>query len=111
MGIFAAGQVVSLPFPFSDLTRSKVRPVLLVAQVNMQDWIACQITSNPFANPSAIELTKSSFGSGGLHHESYLLPGKLFTADESIVLGSLGHLSPETFNRVRRAIVDLIWPA
>jgi hypothetical protein len=49
MGAFAAGQVVVLPFPFSDLTRNKFRPALLLADVGRGDWIACQITSNAFA--------------------------------------------------------------
>jgi hypothetical protein len=49
MGAFAAGQVVVLPFPFSDLTRNKFRPALLLAEVGRGDWIACQITSNAFA--------------------------------------------------------------
>jgi hypothetical protein len=38
-----------LPFPFSDLTRNKFRPALLLAEVGRGDWIACQITSNAFA--------------------------------------------------------------
>jgi len=49
MGAFAAGQVVVLPFPFSDLTRNKFRPALLLADARRGDWIACQITSNAFA--------------------------------------------------------------
>ena len=49
MGAFTAGQVVVLPFPFSDLTRNKFRPALLLAEVGRGDWIACQITSNAFA--------------------------------------------------------------
>jgi len=47
MGPFAAGQVVLLPFPFSDLSRSKFRPALLLADAGRGDWIACQITRKP----------------------------------------------------------------
>ncbi len=54
MGSFAAGQVVLLPFPFSDLTQNKLRPALLLAKAGRGDWIACQITSNPYADPHAI---------------------------------------------------------
>ena len=42
MGAFAAGQVVLLPFPFSDLTRCKLRPALLLADAERDDWAACQ---------------------------------------------------------------------
>jgi mRNA interferase MazF len=42
MGAFAAGPVVVLPFPFSDLTRNKLRPALLLADAGRGNWIACQ---------------------------------------------------------------------
>ena len=45
MGTFAAGEVVLLPFPFSDLTGNKLRPALLLANVDRGDWIACQINA------------------------------------------------------------------
>ncbi|MDP2822013.1 MAG: hypothetical protein Q8O52_04955 [Sulfuritalea sp.] len=66
MGEFAAGQVVVLPFPFSDLTRSKYRPALLLADSDRGDWIACQITSNAYADGRAVAIDSSDFESGGL---------------------------------------------
>ncbi len=32
MGTFASHQVVTLPFPFSDLTANKLRPALILAE-------------------------------------------------------------------------------
>jgi len=58
MGAFAAGQVVVLSFVFSDPTRNKFPPALLLADVGRGDWIACQITSNAFAE----ELQPKCFG-------------------------------------------------
>lgn len=57
MGSFAAGQVVLLTFPFSDLSHSKFRPALLLADAERGDWIACQITSNPYSDAHAVALT------------------------------------------------------
>jgi len=45
MGTFAARQVVLLPFPFSDLSRSRFRPAVLLASAGRNDWILCQVTS------------------------------------------------------------------
>jgi mRNA interferase MazF len=56
MGAFAAGQVALLPFPFSDLSRNKLRPVVLLADASREDWIVCQITSNPFGDARSIQL-------------------------------------------------------
>lgn len=54
MGAFATGQVVVLPFPFSDLTRYQFRPALLLANAGRCDWIACQITSHDIADARTI---------------------------------------------------------
>ena len=53
MGLLAAGQVVVLPFPFSDLSRKKYRPVLALADACRGGRVACQINSNSYADPRA----------------------------------------------------------
>jgi mRNA interferase MazF len=41
----SVGAVVLVPFPFSDLSQSKRRPAVVLADVGRNDWILCQITS------------------------------------------------------------------
>jgi mRNA interferase MazF len=108
MGAFAAGHVVVLPFPFSDLTRSKFRPALLLAGAGRGDWIACQITSNAFADIRAISIGDADFAGGGLRRQSYARPGKLFTASESLFASVAGTLQAPVLEAVRRAVVRLI---
>jgi mRNA interferase MazF len=108
MGAFAAGQVVLLPFPFSDLTRSKLRPALLLADAGRDDWIACQITSNPYADPHAILLAPEDFTSGGLQRASYARPGKLFTANISLFAAVAGLISQGRLDEVRNALIAII---
>jgi PemK-like, MazF-like toxin of type II toxin-antitoxin system len=45
MAKFIVGDVVIVPFPFSDLTQTKRRPALVVASLSGEDLILCQITS------------------------------------------------------------------
>jgi mRNA interferase MazF len=45
VGKFIKGDVVVLPFPFSDLTGNKKRPALVVANLQGDDVILCLITS------------------------------------------------------------------
>ena len=108
MGAFAAGQVVLLPFPFSDLTGSKQRPALLLASVGRGDWVACQITSNPYADPRAIEIDDDAFAEGGLQRLSYARPGKLFTANEALMGAPRGALTEGLFDRIRGAVVEML---
>ena len=45
MAKFIKGDVVVIPFPFSDLSQSKRRPALVVVSLEGDDAILCQITS------------------------------------------------------------------
>ncbi len=45
MARFIKGGVVVVPFPFSDLTQTKRRPALVIAELEGDDIILCQITS------------------------------------------------------------------
>lgn len=49
----AAGEVVLIPFPFSDLSQTKVRPAICLADAGRGGWILCQVTSNPYGDPAA----------------------------------------------------------
>ncbi|HEY1613462.1 MAG TPA: type II toxin-antitoxin system PemK/MazF family toxin [Rhizomicrobium sp.] len=108
MGALAAGQIVLLPFPFSDLSQSKLRPALLLAQGGKGDWISCQITSNRYTDPQAIELNDKDFSHGGLRRTSYARPAKLFTAHESLFVASVGTLEPTVLACVRHAAIAAI---
>lgn len=108
MGALAVGQVVVLPFPFSDLSQKKLRPALLLADAGRGDWIACQITSNPYADTHAITLSESEFTEGGLQRVSYLRPGKLFTCHESLPVTTAGKLNKSALQQARTAVIQMI---
>ncbi|MEG5114794.1 type II toxin-antitoxin system PemK/MazF family toxin, partial [Microcoleus sp. A2-C5] len=60
------GDVVVVPFPFSDLTQAKRRPALVIATLTGDDLILCQITSQRIADRYAITLESSDFSEGRL---------------------------------------------
>ncbi len=108
MGAFASGAIVLLPFPFSDLSRSKLRPAALLADVGKGDWIACQITSNPYGDPHALALDESMFTQGSLQRLSFMRPGKLFTAHESLFSSVTGQLQPSRHADIIQAVIRLL---
>ena len=61
MVALTAGSVVLIPFPFSYLSQTKLRPALVLASAGRGDWILCQITSKSYGDPHALELTESNF--------------------------------------------------
>ena len=106
----SAGAIVMVPFPFSDLSRTKLRPAVVLADAGRGDWVLCQITSNPYADPRAVQLDVTDFASGSLQVTSYARPGKLFTANSSLIASEIGTLSTATFERVLQAIIALLQP-
>lgn len=81
----SAGSVVLVSFPFSDLSRAKRRPAVVLADAGKGDWVLCQVTSKRYADAQACELTDDSFAKGSLRVTSYARPGKLFTANRSLI--------------------------
>ena len=108
MGLFAAGQVVIVHFPFSDLTASKLRPAIVLSEAGRGDWILCQITSKTYGDEKSILLNATDFASGSLRVASQVRPGKLFTAHSSLVAGQIGELRTEKFQAIRAAVVQMI---
>lgn len=104
------GEVVLIPFPFSDLSQSKVRPALCLANVGRGDWVLCQITSRPYGDPAAVPLHSSDFALGDLQMVSFVRPGKLFTAHEGIIVRSVGILSTTAFEPILQAVIDILHP-
>jgi len=107
MGAPAAGSVILVPFPFSDLSHSKIRPALVLADAGRGDWILCQITSKPYADAQAIRLDGPDFATGGLELTSYVPPGKLFTANETLMLEKVGQLRAEKVDAILRSVAGL----
>ena len=100
--------MVVVPFPFSDLTQAKRRPALVVAELEGDDLILCQITSQQIKDRYAIPIDDTDFQKGDLKQRSNLRPNRLFTADRQIVLYQVGHLKPQKIQEVIKKIVELL---
>ena len=108
MGRFAAGAVVLVRFPFSDLSSVKLRPAVVLAYAGSVDWVLCQVTSNPYGDAAAVSLRSGSFASGGLPRDSVVRPGKLFTASDALVVRVAGVLTEAAHRSVADAVIALI---
>ena len=64
MAEFVKGDVVVIPFPFSDLSGSKRRPALVLSDLPGDDILLCQITSQSTKDIHAVALNLNDFASG-----------------------------------------------
>ena len=102
------GDVVVVPFPFSDLTRAKRRPALVVAVLEGDDLILCQITSRMVRDSYAMRLESADFQDGELRQSSNIRPNRLFTADTRLILYRVGRLTPMKMNEAAEAVVRIV---
>ncbi len=99
---FVRGDIVVVPFPFTDLSQAKRRPALVLAVLTRQDAVICQITSQPFGHPFVLPVERQDYveGCGVLPRESFILPHRLVTASTSVFERVAGRLKSEKVNQV-----------
>lgn len=108
MAKFVKGDVVVVPFPFSDLTQAKRRPALVASKLEGDDLILCQMTSQSIKDSYAILLEDKDFETGSLKQPSNIRPNRIFTADSHIILYKVGNLKIEKLSEVIEKVVEII---
>ena len=84
--MYKQGDIVLIPFLYTDLTGMKQRPALIISNESInktEDRICCLITSNEPLE--GILLQKDSFQNNLLPFKSWVKPQRLFTIHERIV--------------------------
>jgi mRNA interferase MazF len=108
MGKFVKGDIIVIPFPFSDLSGSKKRPALVIAELDGDDVILCQITSVARSDQYAIPLDTIDYATGTLPVKSFVRPNKIFTADRQLGLYAPCRLKTEALQKVTDTIVRIL---
>jgi mRNA interferase MazF len=108
--MYKRGEIVLIPVPFSDLSASKKRPVLVVSNDNHNtsgfDIVVVAITSNLIQQ--GISLNNSDMSKGQLPKPSVIRCDKIYSLDKSIVIKSIGNVSNVIMNTVKAEIISLI---
>lgn len=106
--------VILVRYPYTDGSTTKRRPGVIAAVVindfGGEDIIIAAITSTRGPRGIEVPVTHEELSITGLHSDSRILPGKLFTCAKSEIDSIIGRLGPklllELKNRMR-AILDL----
>jgi mRNA interferase MazF len=92
------GDIVLCRFPFTSGVGSKVRPALILFDLN-SDAVICRVTSSTAKSPSDVEL--ADWQAAGLLKNSVARLDRLVTAERTIFIKRLGKLTPGDLNTVR----------
>ncbi|MDI6783528.1 MAG: type II toxin-antitoxin system PemK/MazF family toxin [bacterium] len=108
MAKFIKGDVVVVPFPFSNLTQAKRRPALVIAELLGDDVILCQITSQSIQDIYSIPIDDTDCATGGLKQPSNIRPNRIFIVDNHIILYRVGSLKKEKLSEVISKVTGII---
>ena len=108
METFVKGEVVVVPFPFSDLSQFKRRPAFILSNPFGNDIILCQITSKDIKDQYSISINDTDFITGSLKVPSNVRPNKIFTVDKNIILYKIGILKPEKIKEITEGVINLL---
>jgi len=104
---FIKGDIVVVPFPFSDLSNSKRRPAFVIRDFG-EDVLLAQVTSKNYRDDHAIQINLNDFNEGSLNVVSYLRPEKLFTCSRNLILYKAASLTKGKTNQIINRITELI---
>lgn len=87
----AKGDIVLITFPFTDLSGSKLRPSVVLADTSLELTVCFITTQIKWQEPPDLLLTPNL--TNGLKKLSIVRTGKIATLDKTLIKGLLGRLT------------------
>ena len=101
-----------VPFPFSDQTGKKVRPVIIVStdefNKNSEDVIVVGVTSNISKNRYTVNLTKSSLDEGTLFTDCSVKVENILRLDKELIIKKIGRINKDTLIEIVNKLNEII---
>jgi mRNA interferase MazF len=99
------GDIVLIPFPFTDLSGLKNRPALLLVDGESDITVSFITTQLKWKEDFDVKIEPTP--TNGLKVTSLIRLSKLATIDKDLVLGELGKLSQDELNYVNKNLVKI----
>lgn len=105
------GDIVLVPIPFTDLSSTRRRPVIVIScdayQSATADMVVVAMTSNLATTPYSFVLTAADLDAGTLNHPGRVRVDKIYTLSQSIAVKTFGRVNDIALDRIRQLLIDL----
>jgi len=105
---FKAGDILLIPFPFTDLTARKVRPVFVVRDAMDEDLLLAPISTKVHREKNDYLIKTEDYTGTPLPVISCLRYEKLVTLSEALIIKKVAQLKKSTVKNIQRKIADFI---
>src|SRR3989344_5009524 len=107
--MYKQGDIVVVPFPFSNLKSVKQRPVLILSKSldiqNSDNIITCGLTSHIKTERYSVIIDNSDLENGSIPKQSRIKIDKLFTLDKTIIKKKVARVNQKTFRQVKEELL------
>lgn len=110
--MYKQGDILLIPIPFSDLTSSKKRPVVVLSNSEYnnrtEDILVAAITSNLDEKEYSLTITNEDMQEGTLKVDSCVRVDKIYTLSKFIVIKKFGSIKTNAVHEIKVKICDLL---
>ncbi|HEY5508119.1 MAG TPA: type II toxin-antitoxin system PemK/MazF family toxin [Paludibacter sp.] len=100
------GDIVLIPFPFTDLKGNKNRPALVLINSDLDITLAFISTQMKWREETDVILKPSN--NNCLKKDSLLRLSKLATIDKDLALGRIGNMDADDLQKVNANLIKLL---
>jgi mRNA interferase MazF len=106
MAEYSFGDVIVLPFSYTDLQSSKRRPALVLLDSDDGDVLVARITSKEYDSPYDILI--DGWNESGLLIPSYTRLHKLIAVEKSLIIKKLSTLGAKDKEKIKKTFQSLV---
>ena len=97
---FVAGDIVVVSFPFTDLSSTRKRPALVLANLEGDDIVICEITATMRKDSYVVQLENKDLESGKLKTNSIIRPNRILTIHKENINYKFGKIKDSKLQEV-----------
>ena len=101
---FVTGDIIVVPFPFTDTFLTRKRPALVLANLEGDDIVICEITSVMRKDIYVVPLENKDLESGKLKTNSIIRPNRILTMNKEKINYKFGKIKDSKLQEVLEKI-------
>jgi len=106
------GDILLVPFPFSDQSGRKVRPVIVLSNNDFnehsQDIIVIGVTSSISKDRYTLNLDNGDLKEGKLITKCVIKIGNILKLDKSLIIKKIGKIKEEKLDKITKVFNEII---
>lgn len=102
------GTILLIPVPFTDLSATKRRPVIVISSTmyhqQTTDMIVVAMTSNPTVTPYTCVITNEHLQEGHLNRPGTVRGDKIYTLSQALAVRVFGKVNTDTMKLIKALV-------